>query len=151
MNIPTKQEKIDLKIKECQFYISHPDFFPILEDFIPKLYLNGCNLGFDFSNPRCKASRHVDTPNSGCIIWLYNTPHKEQSEILWDLFHEFGHHQDQIKISKKDLEDIEKVKTREIRAWEYANKTFEGYSELQKYRSQYEKYKEKCLASYFKV
>lgn len=65
-------------------------------------------------------------------------------DVLWVLFHEFGHF-----LSPKRKKGDDQVKREEL-AWQYADNTLKTYPELAAFSDSYEAYKKRCLNSYYR-
>ena len=69
---------------------------------------------------------------------------KEPLNILWVLFHEFGHFQSPKVKAGDDIVEREEL------AWQFADETLKKYPELAGFRESYEARKKWCLNTYYR-
>lgn len=68
---------------------------------------------------------------------------KEPLEIIWILFHEYGHF-----LSDRRKKEDSQIAREEV-AWEKAKEIINNYSELNKFSDSFERCKKRCLNSYY--
>ncbi|MEO8402992.1 MAG: hypothetical protein ABI480_00295 [Chitinophagaceae bacterium] len=122
------------------------DYRSLLTQIFERIIMGKCKIAAQYN---CNKSLHSFDLNS-CIIRIslsktYNNP----IEIIWTLFHEFGHHKSG-KIDKKLLDPVTTLR-REQEAWDLARQEILIYPELLATLSEFEKYKQKCLEGYEKA
>ena len=140
INIMQSESHIQRKVEEFKLIIDLPEFNPIFEKLVPEIYRNGCEVLLG----KVKPNMHKITGNI-CSIILNVDETKDKKNIIWNMFHEYGHHQDKHKLSKEDTND---EKRREKTAWKFADEIFIMYPELKKHTIAYRKFRNECLRSY---
>jgi Zn-dependent peptidase ImmA (M78 family) len=136
-------EWMRLKTAELKFYLQRPEYNNIIDNTIRELFESGCILLIGQSKP----SLYKAEEKQGVILINVNEE-KDRLHILWDLFHEYGHHFDKFKLNKNDLENSEEIKRREKTAWLFADEIFLKYPELKSEIKNYLEFRANCLASY---
>lgn len=132
------------KIVEIKNLIGIKELNHIIEEAIQNIYNSDC---FIMISGQLERSKHNTTPHD-CYIVLGTNEQRDRLHLLWDLFHEFGHHLDENKLTEADKFNSEKRLIREKTAWQYADEIFLRYPELEKYESNYLEYRSSCLSSY---
>ncbi len=89
-------------------------------------------------------SNYEAYPEQGKHIRISLKNVKIPLDVIWILFHEFGHFQ------SGDIKSTDTVIGREELAWNYADATFKTYPELNDELESYETCKLRCLSTYYK-
>jgi hypothetical protein len=118
------------------------DYRDIIQDFFCYIEKENCKICARYDS---KKSSHVDGVIRISLLPIY----KNSLEIIWTIFHEFGHYVSGA-IDKKDEHNLEMRIASEEKAWEYAQKKITEYSKLAEQIGAFESYKSECLETYYK-
>lgn len=139
------EQEIIRKAIKINSIVRLPKYEIVIEKIVRNICKNKCQIDIDF---KAEVSKHCENLNY-CIIYIKGDfEGSDSKELIWDMLHEFGHHQDVIPIPKGKENDDRLMLEREKRAWENADTEFKLYPELSKDVNGYEFYKKSCLRSY---
>jgi len=102
--------------------------------------LNPCKISCQYISP---ASSITFLPE-GPIIRVAIKGRKNPLHIIWDLLHEYGH----FVIGPNETNDKNKMAVNEYHAWKFVSKMMARLPELDRYKIEYEQYKQECLSTY---
>ncbi len=145
----TQQDRLKLKILELIKKINLPELNDVIESLVTEIYTHEreCRIADSEYKDRSYYTEVHDKPH--CLIRLKKVSESNGIDFLWDLFHEFGHHQD-IPIDKDedDYQSLAFKQKRELKAWYLSNKNFDKYEILKKFSSDYVTYRLKSIQTY---
>lgn len=139
------RDYIYTQIENLQSLINQKELNNSIEKTLLKIRSEGCALVYG-------AGESVHTSHQiyrqSCQISVKTSNREDIKTILWDIFHELGHHLDKDQLGIENINNKKEEIRREKTAWINADKEFLSYPELMEFKESYLKFRLKCLTSY---
>jgi hypothetical protein len=136
------------RIQQFQDSIQDQKYFDLVEKLVRKSF----EKAKDVQIYDGKSAYEPWPVSNGYVHYLkINRVFDTKRSILYELMHEMGHLFDPISLDRnidKNSEHPASERSREIRAWAFADEEFKKHSELNDYAQEYLDHKRKALSSY---
>ncbi len=115
-----------------------------LHDILKRIRQDGCEISTIYNDERSRLETTKTPPYRSRIRLSLVEGRLHCLHLIWDLLHEFGHHQSGPK------QDSDNTLEREELAWELAERELLNYSRLVEEAKNFNNYRIKCIKSYEK-
>jgi len=124
-----------------------PQYLGEVTKLVQAIIDDKCEIACDYSSDRsrCQQSFDDETPSK---IWIsVRKVRAKPIHLVWDIMHEFGHHQSG-KPERGEVEDPVRRLIREELAWDKAEALLQDYSTLKMELADFLSYRDFCLIEY---
>ena len=136
------------RVQQFQDAIQEPEYLNVVEKLVRKAFEKAKDVNI-YSG---KSAYEPIQTSGGVVRYLkINKVFDNKRRILYELMHEMGHLFDPIPLDRNidwNSEHPASERSREIRAWAFADEEFRNHPELNDYVQEYTEHKRACLLSY---
>ena len=136
------------RIQQFQDAIQEQQYFGVAEKLVRKAFEKAKDINI-YSG---KSAYEAIQTSSGVVRYLkIDKRFDNKRRILYELMHEMGHLFDSIPLDRAIAPSSEhqaSERSRELRAWKFADEEFNNHPELQDCIQEYTEHKRACLLSY---
>lgn len=136
------KEKIPLLLQEIVQVGKLEDYNTELDEIVKCIKQNGCEISTTYIEDRSCLVSSKTSSNKNRIRLSLKEPRSHPLDLIWDLLHEFGHHQSGPK------QDTDDTIEREELAWELAEIELAKYPRLLQEVGNFISHKNNCLKTY---
>lgn len=136
------------RVQEFKDAIQEQKLLGVVEKLVRKAFEKAKDVNL---YKRKSTHQTVKVIDGSVYFLLINDSPENKRVIIYDLIHEMGHLFDPIALDSNidsNSEHPASERSREIRAWAFADEEFKNHPELNDYTQEYTDHKRTCLLSY---